>query len=624
MKKIATITTSFLVSYLKQPSSFNIKNYGYLLFFILSFLTLYSSGFCNTNTTTIIKDHSIFFSENPINIDPPLLKKSNTLFIPIRALLPYINAALSYDRKNNQYHLSLDAQTTISFKENHTIYLHNQTQNKLKDAPFISYTRLYLPLKETLAIMGYTQKNVGQNIYIVKTKPTTPTTPPPAIPNTSTLTSPLVKTQPQIPEGESISIYYKNKTIPINNYIYKNTILFIDLIPFFSELGYKVFYLKDQSVVIEKQKVKYIFSPHTSQIQIQKGNNNVEKTLPFIPLLNNNNNQLFHYNIIHEFGLFSKFNSTENKLYLLNQITNFEISKTASSIKLALKTTHPISISQKTTLQNPLRYYWDLRNTHFLDTQITRTISHPLINQIKIGNHPNKTRIVIYPTTKIKTDLVLNKTNIIFTIVGTAAHATQKIDRLSKPNNIITTPQPFASLKNKRIAIEAGHGGSDPGAIARDNQYEKNYTIDIANKLSDILRKNGAKVIMLREKDKNPTLQQRCDVANKEKADILISIHINSFIKPYANGLETFYYKQNDKKLSMIIHKHLQNTSGLANKGIKKAQMYILNHTTMPGVLIEPGFLTNPSDYNKIKKQAYRKKLATAISNGISEYFAHY
>ena len=180
------------------------------------------------------------------------------------------------------------------------------------------------------------------------------------------------------------------------------------------------------------------------------------------------------------------------------------------------------------------------------------------------------------------------------------------------------------SLRGKVIAIDPGHGGIDPGAIGIYNEKEKVYTLDISLRLKRELEKRGARVIIARSNDKNPSLGTRTRLANSYKADAFISVHVNSFVKSYAKGTETYYYKAIDKPLSREIQKGMVQTLKLQNNGIKKSNMYVLKYSTMPSVLIEPCFITNPTENYLIKQGSFRQKIADGVVIGLERYFKRY
>jgi N-acetylmuramoyl-L-alanine amidase CwlD len=268
--------------------------------------------------------------------------------------------------------------------------------------------------------------------------------------------------------------------------------------------------------------------------------------------------------------------------------------------------------------KNPNRLIIDIPKTLSGLPQIIRA-KNPVYHHIRTSQFQTKplsTRIVIdlYFKSKFTTKrLASNMLEVSFPIIKKSKTT---IKKKPKPK-----PKDKGNLSNKIIAIDPGHGGADPGAVGRNRIYEKNYTIDISNRLKKLLTKSGAYVVMVRKNDKNPSLRRRVIRANQNKADIFLSIHINSFVKSYARGTETYYYKYKDKKLARILQKHLVKDLKLRNNGVKRARMYVLRHSKMPTALVEPLFLTNPKEGQLLKNPAYRQKIAKSLYQGIKKYF---
>mgnify|MGYP003342324449 FL=1 len=126
---------------------------------------------------------------------------------------------------------------------------------------------------------------------------------------------------------------------------------------------------------------------------------------------------------------------------------------------------------------------------------------------------------------------------------------------------------------------------------------------------------------MVRNGNSNPSLRRRARIANRNKADIYVSIHINSFIKSSANGTETYYFKYKDKQLARSLQKEMNRTLKLKNNGVKRARLYVLRHTKMPAALVEPLFMTNPRELKKVRSPEFREKIALSLHKGIVNYF---
>ena len=189
------------------------------------------------------------------------------------------------------------------------------------------------------------------------------------------------------------------------------------------------------------------------------------------------------------------------------------------------------------------------------------------------------------------------------------------------------------------VIVDAGHGGEDGGAVALDGSAEKDYNLNIAVKLRDILSLYGFNVIMTRTEDimtcddKLETLRQRkvSDIHNrfmiteKYPDSIFVSIHQNKFSDTAQKGTQVFYSGNNFKskiladKIQETITQNLQPD----NRRITKksgTEIYILYHSKIPSVLVECGFISNKNDLNNLKDDSYRTQLAVLIAEGILKY----
>lgn len=214
--------------------------------------------------------------------------------------------------------------------------------------------------------------------------------------------------------------------------------------------------------------------------------------------------------------------------------------------------------------------------------------------------------------------------------------------RLKKPARIIVElvePYKEASvlggpgLKGKTIVVDAGHGGSDSGAVGPTGVMEKTVTLSVAKKVQNLLTRSGARVVMTRSRDvdvyaPNATgkqeLQARCDVANRDsRTALFLSIHCNAFSNPAANGMETYYSAGSAKgrQFATLLNQELAKAGGLFNRGVKTANYYVLRHTSMPASLVELAFVTNYREEKLLNSDAYQNKLAAAIVRGITRYF---
>lgn len=174
----------------------------------------------------------------------------------------------------------------------------------------------------------------------------------------------------------------------------------------------------------------------------------------------------------------------------------------------------------------------------------------------------------------------------------------------------------------KVVYIDAGHGGSDTGAIAYGLR-EKQITLKTARMVESLLKNRGYKVIMSRTTDIYPTLSDRTNEANRHNADLFVSIHVNA---GGGTGIETYWYdKGPEAEKSKILAKELQKemikATGARDRGVKSANFHVNRESKMPSSLVEIGFIDHPEDAAKLKQDSYLKRLATAIVEGIRGYF---
>ena len=178
-----------------------------------------------------------------------------------------------------------------------------------------------------------------------------------------------------------------------------------------------------------------------------------------------------------------------------------------------------------------------------------------------------------------------------------------------------------AEVKRSRyvVYIDAGHGGKDSGAVANGIK-EKDLNLIIALKVRDKLNDNGVEVVMNRDTDVFVDFKETAKHANNVNPDVFVSIHNNSSTSSSAYGIESFYSKDIDINFGTGIHNRLIYNTGAYNRGFKKDTYYVTNHTTMPAILVEGGFLTNAEEAAKLKQDYYQEAIANAIVDGVMEY----
>ncbi len=186
------------------------------------------------------------------------------------------------------------------------------------------------------------------------------------------------------------------------------------------------------------------------------------------------------------------------------------------------------------------------------------------------------------------------------------------------PKQTANTPAKVSG--KKYVVIDAGHGGSDCGAM-RNGIYEKDITLDVSKRVAAMLEKKGYVVKMTRTNDTYVSLQDRVTISENFKPDIFVSIHVNSSNSDSPTGLETHYYKDNSLKLAKNIHAAMLNNINSKDRGLFKSRFYVINHTTAPAVLVEIGFISSPVERAQLVTESRKQATAKAIAEGIYEYF---
>ncbi len=241
--------------------------------------------------------------------------------------------------------------------------------------------------------------------------------------------------------------------------------------------------------------------------------------------------------------------------------------------------------------------------------------------------------------------------------------------------------RPEADVKRPRkhrrsetiVVIDPGHGGIEAGAIGPTGVREKDITLDLARRLRQALKKDRSiSVVLTRDEDRLIGLDERTAIANHNRADLFISIHLNASPRANARGAETYYLSteatddeartlaalenrayrveektvgSNDSKdvrslelvlwdlaqnqylaesslLGERVQRQLNALTGTRDRGVRQAPFRVLMGATMPAVLVEAGFISNPSDEDRIKSLGYRNQVANALANAVREYIA--
>ena len=178
----------------------------------------------------------------------------------------------------------------------------------------------------------------------------------------------------------------------------------------------------------------------------------------------------------------------------------------------------------------------------------------------------------------------------------------------------------------KTIVIDPGHGGEEEPGCVFGNVYEKELDLEIAKKLQAKLEKEYSRVIMTRTEDVNVYLNERARIANRENADLFISIHQNALEDDdVTSGIETWYNPVKDtesKILAQNIQENIIKTTNANDLGIKESKgLIVTQKTEMPSCLVETGFLSSTKERQKLAQDDYQDKIVEGIYNGIKAHF---
>lgn len=273
-------------------------------------------------------------------------------------------------------------------------------------------------------------------------------------------------------------------------------------------------------------------------------------------------------------------------------------------------------------------------NSYYVPTDSFLNIVNNLSNNISINRSANGIRLSTIPDTPLKT---------------------VKVDIRNEKEK----------WQFRTIVIDAGHGGKDPGAVGYRGTKEKDIALDVAKRLEKKLSKNmKVKIVMTRDEDIFLRLSERTKIANENNGSLFISIHTNAAEDRRASGFETFLIGQNKneaavrvaarenavlelegstgKKLTdedlikatiaqsafaskselfaSLVQKEIKKRVQSKDRGVKQAGFYVLMGASMPNVLVELGFISNPSEEKKLRSPQYRDQLATAIYRAVEQY----
>ena len=338
----------------------------------------------------------------------------------------------------------------------------------------------------------------------------------------------------------------------------------------------------------------------------------------------------------------------------------------------------------KVSSGKPGRVYIDLNRTRLGASVRDITIGDGLLKGARVGQYKTDVVRVVLDTENIKDYKVFPLSDPARLIIDVRGERPTEITRMEQsisamPERMVIPKleEPPASVEKKgkpsrkpviskirRIVVDPGHGGHDPGAIGPNGIQEKDVVLSIGLKLKELFKEElGLDVVMTRSTDVFIPLEERTAIANKVNADLFLSVHANAASNRSASGIETYYlnlaktdkvaqlaakengtslekvsvlqailfdlmanYKLNDSahladEVQKSLHKKIRaRYSDVKNLGVKQGPFYVLVGATMPSILVETAFLSNATEEHRLKDPVYLEMTAEGILEGVRSY----
>ena len=326
--------------------------------------------------------------------------------------------------------------------------------------------------------------------------------------------------------------------------------------------------------------------------------------------------------------------------------------------RVVMDLTGPVEFS-KNRLSNPDRVYFDLKNASIAkEIKTSLPVGDGIVKTVRASQFNNDTVRVVFDIEEIsdyKSFILEDPAKLVIDLYG-------KSKKAEKPD---------VTSAKRRIVIDAGHGGHDPGAIGPNRLYEKDVVLDIALKVKKILMADPLnEVFLTRDKDVFIPLEERTAIANRKNADLFVSIHANASQNRRARGIETYMLNWTDDeeamkvaarenkislkkmramnkqmdtvetilsglmrenkrdesvKLANYIQKSMASTlddhhKNILDHGVKQALFYVLFGAKMPSVLVEVAFISNPEEENRLSQDSCKQEIAKSIAAGLNTY----
>lgn len=400
----------------------------------------------------------------------------------------------------------------------------------------------------------------------------------------------------------------------------------------------------------EAEMATAILGSHRVQVTIDKTTafvNGVTKEMDVPPRLINNRTMIPLRFVLENLKCTVDWNN-DTRTVIINspktdgpsEIRTIAYEETDDSYRIIARGSEAIKNTRTFAYEGPERYGIDIFNAAFPDRVGSIKADNQVFSGVRFSQFDDDTvRIVVDLNEKVAGKVSLSEDRsevyIDFDKPGSEGNRGHEGEDEQNPGEVNEDlqgilPELDWRATGKLIAIDAGHGGADPGATGKINGkevlIERDLNLAIALRLHQLLDQAGANVVLLRDSDITMSLYSRPEAANTMNADLLISVHNNSAHNSTSNGTEVLYYDKvgiesygiTSKELAAYIQKELVAEIGLKDRGIINCpHLAVLNKSLMPAVIIEGGFLSNPDDLAVMLTEEFKEAYAVAAARGI-------
>ncbi|GAB6138856.1 N-acetylmuramoyl-L-alanine amidase [Halanaerobaculum tunisiense] len=313
--------------------------------------------------------------------------------------------------------------------------------------------------------------------------------------------------------------------------------------------------------------------------------------------------------------------SSKTIYYQSNRVTDIGTNISGATSQVVIQTTDQVDYKLD-LYQQPQRLVVDLYDVSLDQATSNLAVNNQAVKQIRVSQfkfNPAVVRVVV-DLKQISNYQVRSKgSGLVLEVESSSQVVTSSIiSQSSAEGNDL-------KLRTKRIVVDPGHGGMDPGAIGPEGVKEKTVNYQIAAKVNRLFQQEGFRTQLTRDQDQFQTLANRSQQANNWGADAFVSIHANSNPRAEISGSSTYahwYASEKNWALAWYVQSELQQVAGLMDKGLKAANFSVLRKTEMPAILVETAFLSNPREEELLASDDFQQQVAQGIVAGIKEYFA--